>query len=158
MTDAAKRLTNLYLAAAVLGVLAGIAHFAIPLTSSLITVLGWIFDILIAVIVILIAVRSKRSGLGRAAMRASYAGLIYSAITGIANLLFPPSAAALRRAMLQQSSTLTESQMNAAISLTRSLGVRVGELIIALLFGWLIALFVGWIASLFVQGGDSQAV
>ncbi|MDA8345483.1 MAG: hypothetical protein M0Z66_08365 [Thermaerobacter sp.] len=157
MTEAGQRLTNLYLASAVIGVLAVITRFALPLTSSFAVVLGYIFDILIGVVVVLIAIRAKKT-MDRAPMRASLAGVIYSLISGIANLLFPPSAAALRKAMLQQSSNLTQSQMNAAINLTRSLGVRLGELIVALLFGWLLTLFVGWIATLFVQGGDRQAV
>jgi ABC-type transport system involved in cytochrome bd biosynthesis fused ATPase/permease subunit len=149
----AQRLTNLYLGAAVVGVLAVIVHFAVPLTSSFYVLIGYVLDILIGIIVILIALRAKKT-LDRAPLRASLAGVIYSLISGIGTLLFPPSAAALRRAMQQAGSTLTQAQMKAAFSL----GARLFELVVAVIFGWLIALFVGWIASLFAQKEDIQSV
>ncbi len=148
-----QRLMNLYLTAAVVGVLAVIVHLTVPLTSSFYPLLGYILDILIGIIVVLIALRAKRT-MDRAPLRASLAGVIYSLISGIGNLLFPPSAAAMRRAMQQAGSSLSQSQLNAAFSF----GARLIELVVAVIFGWLLALLIGWIASLFVQKEDGQSV
>ncbi len=155
--DAGQPLTNLYLAAAVIGVLSVISHFAVPRTSDLARLIGYALDILIAVVVGLIAIRAKRT-VDRAALRASAAGAIFGLITGVGDLLFPPSAGALRSAMLDDRASISQSEMNAVINFTRSLGVRIFELIVAVLVGWLLALLIGWIVTLFVQGPDQRAI
>lgn len=159
MVDMGKRapLTNLYLAAAALGVVAVIIRFVLPVAGSATQIVGYILDILIGVVVVLIAIQAKRT-MDRPALRASLAGLIYSLIASIGNLLFPPSAAALRKALLQQGSNLSQTQVNAAVSLTTSLGMRLFELVVASLFGWLLALLVGWIATLLAGSGDRKAI
>lgn len=101
-------------------------------------------------LVVTAGIRAKRASL-RPVRVGVVMGLIYAFLSGIANIVNPPSSTQLSQALHKEMPSLSATEIHHMVAISTSLGARIATFVVGLLVGIFMGMVFAWLGSLFTR-------